>query len=95
MKDDVELRDVLKEWTAPETPRSLDARVLRPVRAWWRPLVFGYLKVPVPVACCLAIGIAIGAWSLGRQMPLGCSPTAVHAAHVAPDTTSCAPNSRC
>jgi len=91
-KDDSELSDLLREWTAPETPRALESRVLRPARSWWRVLLFGYLRVPVPVACGLAVAMAFGAWRLSHPAPAGCTaeatpPVVLHA--------GCAPNSRC
>jgi hypothetical protein len=65
--EDAQLREVLEEWRAPQTPASLDERVLaarqpRPPQAWWRFLINGYIRVPVPVACCLAALMMFAAW---------------------------------
>ncbi len=96
LKDDSELRDLLREWKPPQTPESLEHRVLKSRRSWWRGLLFGYLRVPVPVACCLAVAIAIGGWSLGRQTSNGCSAPVVKIAQPQPLLKPvCAPNSSC
>jgi hypothetical protein len=55
--DDRGLRDLLKEWKAPATPPALERRVLVLTGGrtrWWAYLWRGSIRVPVPVACCLA-----------------------------------------
>ena len=55
--DDLRLRDLLKEWKAPMTPPALERRVLALTGGrtrWWLYLWRGSIRVPVPVACCLA-----------------------------------------
>lgn len=55
--DDVRLRDLLKEWKAPAAPPALERRVLALTGGrtrWWLYLWRGSIRVPVPVACCLA-----------------------------------------
>ena len=66
-ENDFELRSLLKEWTAPPLPPSLERRVLR--RSWWRVLLGGYIRVPIPVACGLAILMIATAWHRARPQP--------------------------
>lgn len=69
--DDVQLRKLLREWKAPETPRSLDERVLTSPemrQTWWRFFIRGYIRVPVPVACCLAFLVFFAGFELTRRV---------------------------
>jgi len=59
---DSELRDLLHEWKAPAFPASLEPAILRPRRSWTRFLLHGYIRVPVPLAACLAMAVLFGAW---------------------------------
>jgi hypothetical protein len=55
--DDPVLRDLLNEWKAPATPATLERRVLALTGGgtkWWLYLWRSSIRVPVPVACCLA-----------------------------------------
>ena len=47
--DDPQLRKLLHEWRVPDAPASLDARGLGPSHSWWRFLLTGQIRVPVPV----------------------------------------------
>ncbi|SRR5579883_372301 len=53
--DDKDLHKLLKEWQVPDAPRSLDERVLRKRQAWWRILLTGSIRIPVPVALAAAV----------------------------------------
>ena len=77
--NDPELRALLREWKAPEAPDSLEARVaeltaeavvrgskVSPRRPWWDFLLRGYIRVPVPVACCLTILVIAAVWRMNR-----------------------------
>ena len=66
-ENDSELRGLLKEWTAPPLPLSLEKRVLR--KSWWRVLLGGYIRVPIPVACGLAILMIAAASHRARPQP--------------------------
>jgi hypothetical protein len=46
--NDDELKGVLREWKAPDSPASLE-RKLFPRQRWWRWLLSGTIRVPVPV----------------------------------------------
>jgi hypothetical protein len=64
--DDPQLRSVLKEWKAPETPVSLEQAVLGQRDSWWHFFLRGYIRVPVPVACALVVLLSIGVWESAR-----------------------------
>jgi len=64
--NDPQLRALLKEWRAPETPASLERRVLEGRETWWQFLLRGYIRVPVPVACALVVLLGIGIWESAR-----------------------------
>lgn len=81
-QDDAQLREMLQEWRAPQTPESLEKRVLalpeppsrqdRPShQEWWRFLLKGYIRVPVPVACCVAALVLFAAWRSIRPAEAG------------------------
>ncbi len=58
---DEELGEVLRQWGAPAAPARLRAALFPETRApWWRRSI----RVPVPVAACLAVLLAAGAWRL-------------------------------
>jgi hypothetical protein len=76
--DDAQLRGLLREWQAPETPRSLEHRVLGSrVKAsakgsWWRFLIGGYIRVPVSVACGVALLLTAAVWRVSVRPPAPC-----------------------
>lgn len=88
--DDLKLRGLLKEWTAPVTPSTLEERVLQARRPWWRMMLTGYVRVPVPVVCCLAVLFAAGVWRALRQ-----SDAAPCSAIVVPAADGCRPDTKC
>ena len=107
-KHDSELNELLREWKAPEVPASLETRVLGSrhggFMARLRGLVLGYVRVPVPVACCLLVLIAAETWRI--VSPAGTSGTCSAVAAQAPaktpprakesvPSTSCATDSAC
>ena len=80
-KNDPELSALLREWKSPEVPASLEARVLAGRRSWWSVWLRGYIRVPVPVACCLALLMIAEGWWLAKE-PGPCSTaTIVRPAH--------------
>ncbi|HUO32329.1 MAG TPA: hypothetical protein VMU80_24145 [Bryobacteraceae bacterium] len=72
-QNDSELHGLLQEWKAPAAGPSLESRVLRRNRRWWRVLVHGYIRVPVPVACGVAVLMIAGAWRLATVPASGCA----------------------
>ena len=62
--DDRELNEILREWEAPGAPARL-RRALFPTREagpWWRSMWRAEIRIPVPLAVCLALLLAAGVW---------------------------------
>lgn len=60
---DQELDALLPEWSIPPAPARLRAAVFPDrSRPWWRRLWTASVRVPAPVACCLMVLLALGAW---------------------------------
>jgi hypothetical protein len=100
--DDVQLRRLLREWKAPGTPSSLDDRVLASremPQTWWRFFVRGYIRVPVPVACCLALLVFFAGFELTRRVTPGAPCVAAASAPttqpVARELDRCRPAQSC
>jgi len=60
--DENELKRLLRQWEAPQAPRTLKQRVLPQQRPRWNWLLRGTVRVPVPVA--IAIALVVGLWGL-------------------------------
>ena len=68
--DDRQLSRLLREWQVPPPSPSLEERVLGAHRTWWRLLLSGHIRVPVPIAAsCLIALIAAGAWRWAKPVP--------------------------
>ena len=54
---DSQLRDLLRQWEAPEAPAHLERRIFEkpPQRAWHRWLLAGSIRVPVPALVLLLL----------------------------------------
>jgi len=65
--DDGKLRELLKEWQAPGAPKSLDERMLRLRQPWWRVLLTGSIRIPVPVGVALAVAFLTMAGAVWRE----------------------------
>jgi hypothetical protein len=59
---DRELDAMLPQWSAPEAPAQLKAKVF--AQPWWRRLAGVSIRVPLPAACVLALAFlaAAGGW---------------------------------
>jgi hypothetical protein len=67
---DRELDGLLPEWKAPEPPARLRAAIFAEVaRPKWQRWWWASLRVPVPVACVLALAAAFGIWRGARPAP--------------------------
>jgi hypothetical protein len=53
--DDPRLKRLLHEWQVPNAPDTLDQRVFRQPRPWWRILVTSRVRVPLPVAVAVSV----------------------------------------
>jgi hypothetical protein len=65
--NDPQLRDLLQEWKAPPVPAALEQRVLSRRGTGWRFLVSGYIRVPIPLACGVAVLMLGSGWWLARE----------------------------
>jgi len=63
---DPQLSELLSEWEVENAPASLDARVVGVQRPWWRFLLTGAVRVPVPLAVVLAIVFLVMSYRLVR-----------------------------
>jgi hypothetical protein len=75
-----ELNDLLKEWQAPAPPRHLRTALFPEISLpWWRRLWTASIRVPLPVACCLALLLAVAVWRVALPpSPLPVPPAVLH-----------------
>jgi hypothetical protein len=59
---DRELGDLLREWKVGDAPASLEERVLGRKQPWWRFLLTGSIRVPVPLAAAAVVMAAVALW---------------------------------
>ena len=59
---DQDLGSLLRQWRVPPHSAALEARVLGAKLPWWRFLLTGSIRVPVPLALGLAMLMTFGAW---------------------------------
>ncbi|SPE41729.1 hypothetical protein SBA3_4550004 [Candidatus Sulfopaludibacter sp. SbA3] len=73
-----ELDDLLNQWTSPAAPPHLRAALFPPAPgSWWRRMWTVSIRVPLPVACCLALLLAAAAWRAAQPAPPAFKPTVV------------------
>jgi hypothetical protein len=80
---------MLDEWRAPDTPATLDARVMASYRKrvalpWWRRMLAAKVEIPVPVLAAGALVLASALWLMrpgvppaGRAAPVIVEPAVV------------------
>ncbi|MBZ5632895.1 MAG: hypothetical protein LAO55_07170 [Acidobacteriia bacterium] len=59
LEDDRELDRMLQQWQAPGAPPSLSAKVLPPRDSWWRWMLTGSIRIPVPLGIALLVALAV------------------------------------
>lgn len=69
-----ELDRLLREWKARPAPEGLRRKVFPARERWWRGFWSTSIRVPLPVACCLLIVLAVMAWQ--RRVPSPAPPVA-------------------
>ncbi|MEP6963187.1 MAG: hypothetical protein ABI995_13990 [Acidobacteriota bacterium] len=86
--DDDQFRVLLREWKTPEASATFEQRVMRARGFSWAGFWQGSIRVPLPVAGCLVVLMALGAWKYSETVPLfsSCAGT------VSP---VCSPNTKC
>jgi hypothetical protein len=79
--NDGELRELLDKWEAPGAPAMLERRIFgdseRGKQRWYRWLVSGSIRVPVPVAAVL-LAVLLLVWSLRPAGPRSGSAPVAH-----------------
>jgi len=89
--DDFRLRMLLKEWTVSDCPPGVEDRIAQARNPWWKALLTGYVRIPVPVAVCATAMLIAAAWmSLGSTDLVRCL-----AATSPPAVENCQPNVKC
>jgi hypothetical protein len=68
--DDPRLKKLLREWRVEDAPRSLDERVLGAQQPWWKLLIGGSVRVPVPVVLAFAVLLVVMGTALMRSRPV-------------------------
>ena len=72
MNDD-ELKEALQQWKAPDAPAALERRVLGEPQPWWRWLLTGSVRVPVP-ALIAATVLVIAFYAVRtHRTPISCA----------------------
>jgi hypothetical protein len=74
--DDPQLKKLLREWQVENAPRSLDDRVLGSGAPWWKRLLSGSVRVPLPVAFGFAVLFVVMGVALmqSRRLPVPAPP---------------------
>jgi hypothetical protein len=72
--DDPKLSELVHEWQISGAPPSLDARISKLRRSWWRTVLTGSIRVPIPVGVAVTAALLVMAGALVRQRTEG--PTA-------------------
>jgi hypothetical protein len=73
--NDDELKQALRQWQAPNAPASLERRVL-PQDPWWRWLLTGTVRIPVPALIATAVAVATvfaGLAADSNNPPISCA----------------------
>jgi hypothetical protein len=83
-QDDPKLRELLNEWQLPDTPASLDARILGTRKQWWNVILSSSVRLPVPVAIVIAVALLVMSVALVRRQPAPPQPVAINLADFQP-----------
>lgn len=78
--DDRELHQLLRQWQAPDAPSHLRPPSPPAREPWWRWLVTGTIRIPVPVGMAL-VALVAAAWMFStprREPVLGTQPSVNH-----------------
>jgi len=105
MMTDDQLSALLRKWNI-QAPDSLEGRVFSQQSArrlgWWRFLLRGYIRVPVPLVCCVSLLMIGTVWRLSTRPPAPCAMASVTAVQQVPaaeaalkPADTCPANTRC
>jgi hypothetical protein len=69
--NDDELNKLLQQWKAPVAPASLARKVLPRRESWWRWMLSGTIRVPVPVGLALLAGLVLWIYTtVSKRQPV-------------------------
>jgi hypothetical protein len=72
--NDEQLKEILREWRVSDAPAYLEERVFAPPRPWWRWLLTGSVRIPIPALVLALIALAAVFYSLRKPAtPAGIS----------------------
>jgi hypothetical protein len=74
---DRELNELLREWKAPDAPGRLRPPRRPSAEPWWRWLVTGTIRVPVPVGLAAALLAALWVYTGSNREPAAGVPAVV------------------
>jgi hypothetical protein len=67
---DPQLRKLLREWEVMGAPPAIEEKIFGRSRAWWRFLLTGSIRVPVPVGLAVALAVVLLAiYSIRERRP--------------------------
>src|SRR5438552_18043987 len=61
--DEKELSPILRRWEAPAAPATLTGRVFAERKPWWRWLLTGTIRIPIPVGAVVVVLVALWLYS--------------------------------
>lgn len=68
--NDDELKQLLREWRAPNAPPALKGKLFLK-QSWWRWLLTGSIRIPVPIGIALSFALAaLIYWSAAQRAQL-------------------------
>jgi hypothetical protein len=70
MNDDL-LKELLREWRAPEAPTYLETKLFAARKPWWQWLLTGSIRIPVPAMLLALIVLAAIFFVIRRPEPAG------------------------
>src|ERR1044071_8006381 len=74
--EDQELHEMVREWKAPGAPPQLRERLFPAPAAWWRRWWHIEIRVPLPLAVCLVLLLALVYWRGPEPQPVDSGQTA-------------------
>jgi len=69
-----ELNELLQQWQAPGAPPSLARKVLLRRSSWWRWMVTGSIRIPVPLGIAVLLAVAVFVYFRTTDRPRTAQP---------------------
>lgn len=67
--NDPQLRDLLREWKTPALSSEVEQKILSGRRSWASFLLYGSIRVPLPVVYCLLAVLIFAGWRVSTREP--------------------------